>query len=385
MTILVRRMIEQQFIEQIEVLEYMQYSSGLVPGFEQAIGFFYHPIHKENEVAILQKGTNIIRKIAQSDSAISSEIETLRQTKFKYEWVNENQIPFERITKKHIQKQVFDELNHYILLMRIDSQQENSKDLLYIYFNPNASNFGLKSIDSNLSTLEKAILSSLLVKSFETIHNQRIRYSERYNILRNDNIRIGDQLKTIQLKHNIDINNGKQKTVKYIEECLNLASKKIHVHLQISSEAQEYIKTYEGGIGSIAKATEQSVMMAYRSQLTPEGGILRVEAFHLRTYFDKEELVSVSVGIESIADSRYHNTIQYLNRLEEAAKKVQANGNILTGSAVGQAMEKPISAPAISDALKKNKNKIKSLVADFPNEWITIRKSFKPIRNVIGA
>jgi hypothetical protein len=96
-------------------------------------------------------------------------------------------------------------------------------------------------------------------------------------------------------------------------------------------------------------------------------------------------MITESIGIESLSDSRFHRTIQLLNRLESAAKKVQANGNSLTGSAVGQAMDNPISAPAISDALKKHKNKIQTLCKDFPEEWLTIRKSFKPIMNALSA
>lgn len=378
-------MIDKQFIQQIELLEYMQYSNDLVPGFQQAIGFFYHPIRKQNEAVILQKGNNTIRNITVDSTVNSQQISILRHSKTKYEWVDENVIPFERSTNQHIQKQVFDELNHYILLIRIDSQFDNSKDLLFIYFKPDASNFGLKSIDNNLDTLQKSMIASLLLNSFKIFHNQRNQYREENQILRNDNIRIGEQLSTIQQKHKVEDQNSRNKIYQYILDCLDKSSQKLNIHLQLSAEAQEYIKSYDGNMAAIANAAEQAVRMAYRIQLTPEGGIIKIEDFHLRTYFDNEELAPVSVGIESIADSRYHNTIQYLNRLENAAKKVQAKGDILTSSAVGQAMEKPVSAPAISDALKKKRKKIQSLLAEYPNEWLTIRKSFKPIRNVMGA
>lgn len=378
-------MIEQQFIQQVELLEYMQYSNDLVPGFQQAIGFYYHPIRKQNEAVILQKESNEVRKISLDNSINSQEINVLRHSKTKYEWVDENLIPFERNTNQHIQKQVFDELNHYILLIRIDSKFDNFRDLLFIYFKPDASNFGLKSIENKLSTFQKAIIASLLLKSFEVFHNQRIRYSDENQILRNDNIRIGEQLSTIQQKYKVEEQDIRNKIEQYILDCLTQTSQRLNIHLSMSSEAREYIKKYNGNIAAIVNAAEQTVKMAYRIQLTPEGGILKIEDYHLRTYFDKEELVSVSTGIESIADSRYHNTIQYLNRLEMAAKKVQAQGYILTGSAVGQAMEKPISAAAISDALKKNRKKFQSMLTDFPNEWLTIRKSFKPIRNVMEA
>jgi hypothetical protein len=378
-------MIEQQFIEQIELLEYMQYSVNLVPGFQQAIGFFYHPIHKQTEAVILNKTSNLIKKISQNDAIISHEINSLRYSKVKYEWVDKSLIPFEQNNDKHIQKKVFDELDYYILLLRVDSTYDNQKDLLYIYFKPDASNFGLKSLDSNLNPTQKGIIASLVVNSFAIFHQQRIRFQNENNLLRNDNRILGEQFNSIQLKSKIESANTKNKIYQYIVECLNSESKKLNVNLKLSSESQDYLKSYDGKISSIDNSAKQAIKMAYRSQLTPEDGILKIEDYHLRAYFEKEDMITESIGIESLSDSRFHRTIQLLNRLESAAKKVQANGNSLTGSAVGQAMDNPISAPAISDALKKHKNKIQTLCKDFPEEWLTIRKSFKPIMNALSA
>jgi len=378
-------MIEQQFIEQIELLEFMQYSVDLVPGFQQSIGFFYHPVRKRIEAVRIQKSNTSIIKLAQNEATISDEINKLRNSKVNYEWVDESLIPFEHKIDKHIQKQVFDELKYYILLLRIDNAFDNHKDLLYIYFKADASNFGLKSIENVLNPTHKGIIASLIVNSFRIFHNLRDKFRNENQTLRHDNMILGEQFNSVQLKNKIDSANTKNKIYQYIIECFNLASKKLNVNLTLSKESQDYLNNYEGRISNIAKLSEQAVKMAYRTQLTPEDGILKIEVYHLKSYFEDEETLSSSIGIESIADSRFHRTIQFLNRLETAAKRVQANGKNLTGSAVGQAMDNPISAPAISDALKKHKKKIQTLCNDFPDEWITIRKSFKPIMNALRA
>ena len=118
----------------------------------------------------------------------------------------------------------------------------------------------------------------------------------------------------------------------------------------------------------------------------------KVESFNLalgnstgEMYFSSDQNIVVSHGVETMADSRYTKTIHILNRLELAAKKVQSEGKSLNGSNVGLAMETPISAPAISDALKKHKSKIQNLCNEFPDEWKLIRKHFKPIINTLSA
>jgi hypothetical protein len=57
----------------------------------------------------------------------------------------------------------------------------------------------------------------------------------------------------------------------------------------------------------------------------------------------------------------------------------------LTGLNVGSACSTPISAPAISDALKKHRNKILTLLGLYPDRWNLIRSEFKPLINVIST
>jgi hypothetical protein len=116
-----------------------------------------------------------------------------------------------------------------------------------------------------------------------------------------------------------------------------------------------------------------------------EGGILKIEDYFLHPYFSIEKSSNINIGIEAIEDSRYIKTIQMLNKLENAANKVQSNGKSLSGSNLGHAMSTPISAPAISDALKKHKNKIQSLCNKYPDEWTLIRKAFRPVINILSA
>jgi len=80
---------------------------------------------------------------------------------------------------------------------------------------------------------------------------------------------------------------------------------------------------------------------------------------------------------------RYSKTIMLLDKLEAAARDVVAKDMDLTGANVGNACSTPISAPAISDAIKKHRNKIISLLNKYPDKWKLIRSDFRPVKNVL--
>jgi hypothetical protein len=46
-------------------------------------------------------------------------------------------------------------------------------------------------------------------------------------------------------------------------------------------------------------------------------------------------------------------------------------------------MDKQITAPAISDAVKTNKNRILRLLEKYPDKWPYIRKQFRPVLNIM--
>jgi len=374
----------QQFINQVEVLSHLQMSMKLVPGFSKALAFFYHPIYKEIQATTITKANSNIQLV--NSQSLSSEINKLRQSDIKLEWVEENNIPFEFAKKSiNIQKEVFDEYKHYILLIRIINKWDNKYDLLYIYFKPNASNFGLKKFDNNFNTEHKSIISSFIKRSFDIYSQQRKEFEELNNQLRSDNNILGSQLKKLKIESEVREKRIQSQVEKYIYQLLQKEANSLNLHLQLTQDAQDYVQSFDGEFSLLESAAKDCISMAYRVQNTIEGGLLKIEDYYLKPFFNKKKETSINTGIEAIEDSRYIKTIQMLNRLENAANKVQSNGANLSGSNIGQAMSSPISAPAISDALKKHKNKIQSLCEKYPDEWNLIRKSFRPIINILSA
>ncbi|MBL6950397.1 MAG: hypothetical protein ISR57_07110, partial [Bacteroidales bacterium] len=57
----------------------------------------------------------------------------------------------------------------------------------------------------------------------------------------------------------------------------------------------------------------------------------------------------------------------------------------LTSVNVGKEFPTPISAPAITDALRKHKKRIIHLFDQYPEKWEIIRHEFRPIQNILNA
>jgi hypothetical protein len=72
-----------------------------------------------------------------------------------------------------------------------------------------------------------------------------------------------------------------------------------------------------------------------------------------------------------------------LDRLEKSASSLKSRSLQLTGANVGKNLSPPISAPAITDALSKNKILIRQLISRHPDKWEIIRKEFRPLLNIL--
>jgi len=53
----------------------------------------------------------------------------------------------------------------------------------------------------------------------------------------------------------------------------------------------------------------------------------------------------------------------------------------MISSRIGQTMEPPVSAPAITDALGKIQDILPLILEKYPDKWELIRKDFKPLLN----
>ena len=366
----------------LDIIDLLAQSIDLVPGFQHAYAFYYHPINEQIQLAhATNKG---ISQVSSFSNELASDIEKLRKSDQQIEWVNEKEIPFaKRKNKLEIQKEVFDELDHHILLYRVKSNFDNKYDLLYIFFKADASNFGIKNSANGLTTDQKSVISTLISNSFGIYQKQQLRNSEEQNLLRSDINLLQTQLR--HMSSNNVLNDYQEQIKNYIYSIFEQKTEQLGFILQLSNESKKLIAEYTGDINSISEKVNQCVQMAYRAQNPMFGSILHIDEFVYNASFIITEPDNAPIKEISYADSRKHKSAQFLNNLENAARKVQSNGDNLTGANVGLAMDKSISAPAISEYIKKYKKPLKQLCAENPSQWNLIRKSFTPLKNIFSA
>ncbi len=359
----------------------------LVPGFSKAIAFVYHPTMKRVSAYHLEGNESEIMELETQKYPLDDEVVRLRMKRSEYEWVQEGEIPFKVVSTNAIIKQmeIFDELKQLVLLFRVANEQDGYSDLLYLFFQPNASNFGIRNSTSQLSTDQKSVVAQLLVKTFKNLLNIHQLQQNQMQELRKDIQLIEDNFS--KERHTIvKISGEHQKQISnYILSLLQNLADHHGFYYKLSTEALEYINQFKGDISVIPSSIEKAFQLAIRIQNPSLGNMVNIELYHIQIGFGQSLSSAVNMGIEHIVDTRFQNTIRFLNRMEQAAKKLQMEGKNFTGTSLGQAMNDPISAPAISDALKKRKQKIQYLFKEFPHEWELLRAHFKPIQNTLSA
>lgn len=71
-----------------------------------------------------------------------------------------------------------------------------------------------------------------------------------------------------------------------------------------------------------------------------------------------------------------------LDRYEKAAQRLNQANFEINGKNIALSLEPPVSPAAVTDALKKNRKKIISLLMENPSSWPLIRNHLKPLKDI---
>jgi hypothetical protein len=162
---------------------------------------------------------------------------------------------------------------------------------------------------------------------------------------------------------------------------LNSLSSQYGVNFVLSEDAIDKLKYFTGNIDILKEQLTYSATLALNTSFGQKSSEIVLYGNDLEFLNIKTEKADDLEGVD-ISD-RYRKTLLLLNKLENAAKTVSENKKGLTGENVGNACPTPITAPAISDALKNHQKKIVKLMQDYPDKWTTIRNEFRPVKNII--
>lgn len=368
------------------VIKAMQLSSSILPGIEKVVTIYYSPESSSVKAKSFLNTINsepIVEEIFIDEH--SGQTDKLRRQYSYFHWLRKDDVPFEiQEKKKDSQMNVFNELENVILSLGFLNPDDRKHDILLLYFNQDLSNFGVADSSRFLTPDHKKIIGVLLYNTYKTIIElARADTSTLLNYNESTKSLIKKLAQTKEELEKAKFNNGQSLadlSKLYVKE---VSEQHTRFNFILTDDALHKIKTYQGDItelkGIVRKAIEY-VSTLYYDNASPD---IYITEDYLN--FDLQLPHKISRPQEVQLYDRYSKTLLLLDKLETAAKEVLARNMDLTSSNVGSACSTPISAPAISDAVKKHKGKIIHLLNKYPDRWKLIRKDFRPVRNILSS
>ncbi len=311
-------------------------------------------------------------------------LQNIRIISTEIEWVNTETLPFVEGAKgkRLLNPDVFNELENNVLLVRTRNKTDKNFDLLYFYFKKDQTNFGLSNDSKPITTFQKNLIEKFVkngilagISFFE--HTQRLQ-----DRMRQITDNLANNLAELNFKfRNIEdgFNNLK---LSFCERILQENGLSTGIKASFSNEAKNFIKSFTGELHELKDLTEAAFENSIFTSYNSNQPFVTIESWH----FNKPEIATTETKeTSSEIEARYYKTYLLLDRFENAASRLLDKKLKITGSSLGLEMDTPISAPAISDAIKKQKSKINHLLKKYPKKWTTLRTEFRPIIGVLES
>jgi len=299
------------------------------------------------------------------------------KSKTPWEWLSTDDLPYEINSRSLIQRTVFSEENNRVLLIRLTFETSSRNLLVFVHFPEHFNWAGKDRQQKELTTEHKSLISFLLYHQLFKAANDYIKNDKTRSSIAHSFEILGKQVSGINTgidKANEKLNRWKSELIRhFIDEIATTAG----ISVSIDTSAIQALLKLDITPAELKKLIYRSVAIASVTSVSDEPDILLYD-WHLMAVSPSEKAGKAEGMVaEKISD----RTIALLDRFELAAKKVIDAGESLTGQNLGKACTPSISAPAISDALKKHRDRIVLLLKRYPDRWILLRTNFKPIQN----
>ncbi|MFH1161485.1 MAG: hypothetical protein V1733_11135 [bacterium] len=299
-----------------------------------------------------------------------------------YQWVQKNQIPFDIISNVKVQLTIFSELKNSILMIIVRHSGSDLSDLHFLYFNENLSNFLIDKVSEQFSAQHKNMVGFLLYHSIKALYS--IYYQQEQLVLT-----FNDQVQAIikernSLKEEIGRISGKERqdVLRMAQHYLEKISGELGKSATLTDSAKTRLRDFKGDLFELEAVMREAIAFAGALSFSSGTSPILLADYHIR--FPDPAMQKVQHDIDGLPQ-RYIKTHLLLDRLELAASGLKQRRVPLTSAKVGKEFPTPVSAPAITDALRKHKKRIVSLFEQYPKKWEIIRHEFRPIQNLFSA
>ncbi|MBI9068807.1 MAG: hypothetical protein JEZ09_16040 [Salinivirgaceae bacterium] len=362
------------------MINLLEASGKLIPGIEKALTLYYDINSNEMVCKGIKNPSteNTIENYYIADLAAS---EKLRNRKNQWQWLAADNLPFEVQSTQKTQFNIFDELNHLVLCLAFPNNIDHKMDLLFIYLNSNLGSFGISKTDKNLSTENKSIIGAMAYNCFKLFMQQQqtdsktlLAINHKVNAIQQENKQLKQELEGLRSTY-------KQSILEMCRQHLDKLSAQLSVQFELANDAIQKLEQFSGNADILLESLTQSAVLAINLNFGSSSAAIVLKAWDIQIN-EPEISSSQATKIEGLHE-RYFKTFHLLEKLESAARNVINSHQKLTSENVGSACPTPISAPAISDALRNHQKKVINLMNEYPDNWPTIRNEFRPVKNII--
>jgi hypothetical protein len=357
------------------------YSDLFLPGIEKIAGIYFS--QRDRQIRILSRkrdqetDDNFDDVLGKPENMVM--IQRFRSENHQFAWIKKDDLPFEFSPQRLSVPNIFTELDNIILVLRFLNEADKLNDLLLIYFNQNLGNFGLNKADKVLTVDHKIIIGHLLYYQFKSFLQLNMSNRQLLRTLNNgvravigENLSLKEQLNQIKASYGdnmIDV------SMQHLQDL----SKEYGRTYVLTEEAIVKIRDFKGNLKHLPVILENAIVFTENLMMLSEEEVVNIHSYSLD--FDSYQVIEKTEQFTKKIDSRQSKAMQFLDKLEIASNGLKSRNIAIISSKVGQALNPSISAPAITDALGKNRELIRQLLEKYPDKWETIRKEFKPLIN----
>jgi hypothetical protein len=287
--------------------------------------------------------------------------------------------PFRKADVGNTQMSIKDEDNLKTFVLFFDSLYDSQQDIIAITCPDHLflKNFNVEF--SGITGQEKMVLSNLLSSILHTEHKQSIEESEILKRLSRHNTYTLDKIESLETQLSTAENLYSSAISSIISEFLKSFENEWNVSFDIDQQLIKYFAREKMSLSDIQQQVESIATLAYH--LNYGSSKIQLDEAYIHSLSSNEQ----SAAFDNRTTENDDKVIQLLNRYEDAALSINELGGTLNAKEIAKRLDPPVTPPAITDAVKKNRRKIAYLLRQYTNRWKIIRKSIRPIQHLDNA
>ena len=346
----------------------MQELFSSLPGDILVEGIYYDPTIKRIRFHSLDNDGLVER----DTSTGLPRIQEQRKISDATSWISRSGLPYHDSSISGYQLHLDAEHEHTILALRLHNATDHLNDIILIHFRDQLSGL-IPSKTGQVITPSHKNLIARLVQGYIEQAIERLRSDATgFDLVRKKAARIEDGFSQVRREKEILASNYKHMISGYCEHLISIYSNQYKTEIELEPEAMEKINDYTGPIENLETSLENAIRLAISMSENPS--TISISPWDI--------VFNASKPQKQVA-GRLERTMNFLDRYEEATRIAIGKGIPVTGKNIAALCEPAISAPAISDNLRKHRKRILELFNTYPEKWPLIREEFRPVRNLI--